>query len=62
MMPIIVNRVVIDLGKSFRKMSNIGNSTNILWHECPVQNRDRQQLLQQKGCVIWLTGLSGSGL
>ncbi|CAI8609373.1 unnamed protein product [Vicia faba] len=48
-------------GKSFRKMSNIGNSTNILWHECPVQNRDRQQLLQQKGCVIWLTGLSGSG-
>ncbi|XP_058765359.1 adenylyl-sulfate kinase 3-like isoform X1 [Vicia villosa] len=50
-----------DNSKSFRKMSNIGNSTNILWHECPVQNRDRQQLLQQKGCVIWLTGLSGSG-
>lgn len=23
---------------------------------------DRQELLQQKGCVIWITGLSGSGL
>ncbi|CAJ2635273.1 adenylyl-sulfate kinase, chloroplastic-like isoform X2 [Trifolium pratense] len=42
-------------------MSNIGNSTNILWHDCPIQKRDRQQLLQQRGCVIWLTGLSGSG-
>ncbi|XP_061365564.1 adenylyl-sulfate kinase, chloroplastic-like isoform X2 [Gastrolobium bilobum] len=42
-------------------MSNIGKSTNILWHDCPIQKHDRQQLLQQKGCVIWLTGLSGSG-
>ncbi|RHN63043.1 putative adenylyl-sulfate kinase [Medicago truncatula] len=48
-------------GKNLRQMSNIGNSTNILWHDCPVQKCDRQQLLQQKGCVIWLTGLSGSG-
>ena len=48
-------------GKNLRQMSNIGNSTNILWHDCPIQKRDRQQLLQQKGCVIWLTGLSGSG-
>ncbi|XP_027345853.1 adenylyl-sulfate kinase 3-like isoform X3 [Abrus precatorius] len=42
-------------------MSNVGNSTNILWHDCPIQKQDRQHLLQQKGCVIWLTGLSGSG-
>ncbi|XP_073227084.1 adenylyl-sulfate kinase 3 isoform X2 [Cicer arietinum] len=48
-------------GIQLRQMSNVGNSTNILWHECPIQKRDRQQLLQQKGCVIWLTGLSGSG-
>ncbi|KAK2410493.1 adenyl sulfate kinase protein [Trifolium repens] len=48
-------------GKNLRQMSNIGNSTNILWHDCPIQKRDRQQLLQQRGCVIWLTGLSGSG-
>ena len=43
-------------------MSNVANSTNIMWHDCPIQKQDRQQLLQQKGCVIWLTGLSGSGL
>ncbi|XP_057449623.1 adenylyl-sulfate kinase 3-like isoform X1 [Lotus japonicus] len=48
-------------GKNLCDMSNIGNSTNILWHECPVQKHDREQLLQQKGCVVWLTGLSGSG-
>ncbi|NP_001341562.1 adenylyl-sulfate kinase 3-like isoform X2 [Glycine soja] len=42
-------------------MSNVGNSTNIMWHDCPIQKQDRQQLLQQQGCVIWLTGLSGSG-
>ena len=43
-------------------MSTIGKSTNIMWHKCPVEKLDRQQLLQQKGCVIWITGLSGSGL
>ncbi|MED6211647.1 Adenylyl-sulfate kinase 2, chloroplastic [Stylosanthes scabra] len=48
-------------GKNLCKVSNVGNSTNILWHDCPIQKRERQQLLQQKGCVIWLTGLSGSG-
>lgn len=39
----------------------IGKSTNITWHKCSVEKRDRQELLQQKGCVIWITGLSGSG-
>ncbi|KAG4403799.1 hypothetical protein GLYMA_01G193950v4 [Glycine max] len=39
-------------GKSLNDMSNIGNSMNILWHECPIQKLDGQQLLQQKGCVI----------
>ncbi|XP_062210259.1 adenylyl-sulfate kinase 3-like isoform X2 [Phragmites australis] len=42
-------------------MSNIGKSTNILWHNCPIGQSDRQKLLGQKGCVIWITGLSGSG-
>ncbi|KAJ9540879.1 hypothetical protein OSB04_027385 [Centaurea solstitialis] len=36
-------------------------STNIVWHKCSVEKIDRQELLQQKGCVIWITGLSGSG-
>ncbi|KAG2554000.1 adenylyl-sulfate kinase 3-like isoform X1 [Panicum virgatum] len=42
-------------------MSNIGKSTNILWHDCPIGQSDRQMLLGQKGCVVWITGLSGSG-
>ena len=36
-------------------------STNITWHEGQVSRDDRQSLLGQRGCTIWLTGLSGSG-
>lgn len=43
-------------------MSTVGNSSNIVWHKCSVEKIDRQELLNQKGCVIWITGLSGSGL
>lgn len=32
-----------------------------MWHESSICRCDRQQLLQQKGCVVWITGLSGSG-
>lgn len=42
-------------------LSNVGNSTNIAWQDCPVGKPERQKLLKQKGCVIWITGLSGSG-
>lgn len=42
-------------------MTTVGNSTNIFWHECPVRQAERQKLLNQKGCVVWITGLSGSG-
>ena len=34
---------------------------NILWHEGHVDRKDREKLLQQKGCTIWFTGLSASG-
>ncbi|KAL1814383.1 hypothetical protein ACET3Z_016957 [Daucus carota] len=36
---------------------------NAVWHICSVLKIDSQELLLQKGCVIWngLTGLSGSG-
>ncbi|KAI7727096.1 hypothetical protein M8C21_021031 [Ambrosia artemisiifolia] len=30
-------------------------------HDLNVEKSDRQELLQQRGCVIWITGLSGSG-
>lgn len=36
-------------------------ATNITWHEATVTAEDRENLLNQKGCVIWFTGLSGSG-
>ena len=36
-------------------------ATNITWHEAIVTAEDREKLLNQKGCVIWFTGLSGSG-
>ncbi|GAV83511.1 LOW QUALITY PROTEIN: APS_kinase domain-containing protein, partial [Cephalotus follicularis] len=51
----------VQLGKHLRQISTVGNSTNILWHKCSVDKLGRQDLLQQKGCVIWITGLSGSG-
>ena len=36
-------------------------STNITWHGGQVTAKDRAALLGQRGCVVWLTGLSGSG-
>lgn len=39
----------------------IQKATNITWHGGEVTNKDREQLLDQKGVVIWFTGLSGSG-
>jgi adenylylsulfate kinase len=41
-------------------MSEI-KATNITWHEGHVTRDERQQLLKQKGCTLWFTGLSGSG-
>ena len=36
-------------------------STNIHWHGAEVTQDEREQLRHQKGCVVWFTGLSGSG-
>jgi adenylylsulfate kinase len=36
-------------------------SKNITWHGGQVSPADRGELLGQRGCVVWLTGLSGSG-
>lgn len=35
--------------------------SNITWHEGAVARRDKERLLNQRGCVLWFTGLSGSG-
>ena len=36
-------------------------STNITWHGAEVSTDQREQATGQKGCVLWFTGLSGSG-
>ncbi len=36
-------------------------SSNLTWHRSRIKPSDRQALLGQCGCVVWLTGLSGSG-
>ncbi len=39
----------------------MSNDTNVTWHEHQVDRRSREALNGHKGCVIWFTGLSGSG-
>ncbi len=36
-------------------------ATNITWHEGHVGREERETLLEQKGALVWTTGLSGSG-
>jgi len=39
----------------------IQKATNITWHGGNVAKSDREELLAQRGVVLWFTGLSGSG-
>lgn len=36
-------------------------ATNLVWHQHEIDKSSRAQAKNQKPCVIWLTGLSGSG-
>jgi adenylylsulfate kinase len=36
-------------------------ATNITWHEGTVTRAERSANLGQKGCTLWMTGLSASG-
>ena len=36
-------------------------SANVKWHHGELTEADRQRLLGGPGCVVWFTGLSGSG-
>ena len=36
-------------------------ASNISWHEGHVNRKAREILLKQRGCTIWMTGLSASG-
>lgn len=37
------------------------SSENVHWHKAFVSKEDREELLNQKGFILWFTGLSGSG-
>ncbi len=39
----------------------MNNDTNVTWHEQSVSREMREKSNDHKGCVIWFTGLSGSG-
>lgn len=39
----------------------MSNNTNVTWHESSVSREMREEKNAHKGCVIWFTGLSGSG-
>lgn len=34
---------------------------NIVWHNQEIKKEDRMKLMKQKPCLLWFTGLSGSG-
>ncbi len=34
---------------------------NIVWHEHKITGKDKENQLKQTPCVLWFTGLSGSG-
>lgn len=36
-------------------------ATNITWHGGDVEKQHREEMLGQKGVILWFTGLSGSG-
>ncbi|MCL6425747.1 MULTISPECIES: adenylyl-sulfate kinase [Bacillus] len=37
------------------------HNPNIIWHPAAISKSDRQSLNGHKSCVLWFTGLSGSG-
>ena len=39
----------------------IATDPKVVWHAHAVDRAAREQLLGQRGCVVWFTGLSGSG-
>jgi adenylylsulfate kinase len=43
------------------KTVDVGKSTNIRYHEGSVNRNTREEILNQRGCIVWMTGLSGSG-
>jgi adenylylsulfate kinase len=53
--------VLLLVKKEEAKVMTDIKATNITWHGGTVGKEDRENLLGQKGVVVWFTGLSGSG-
>lgn len=39
----------------------MSNSENIVWYDHRVSKQQRAKIKEQKPCILWFTGLSGSG-
>lgn len=39
----------------------MSNNENIVWHDHHVSKKERSALKRQRPCILWFTGLSGSG-
>ncbi|WP_201633907.1 adenylyl-sulfate kinase [Psychrobacter immobilis] len=39
----------------------MSKATNIVWHDAGVSPKERQENIGSKSCILWYTGLSGSG-
>jgi len=39
----------------------MSSNENIVWHEHHVTKKERSNIKEQKSCILWFTGLSGSG-
>ena len=37
------------------------NNKNIVWHDHTVKRADKERIKNHKSCILWFTGLSGSG-
>jgi len=37
------------------------SSENIVWHDHHIDKKNRSNIKKQKPCILWFTGLSGSG-
>jgi adenylylsulfate kinase len=41
--------------------AEVSGTPRVVWHEQAVTRDDRERLAGHRGCVVWFTGLSGSG-
>jgi adenylylsulfate kinase len=45
----------------FSSLFPMTSETHVTWHDPSVSREQREQLHGHRGCVVWFTGLSGSG-